>query len=46
MEDWMVQITDGLDIGERLVIEGHRDIEDGQQINVVKVVTDPNEYTL
>jgi membrane fusion protein (multidrug efflux system) len=46
MEDWMVQITSGLSVGERLVIEGHRDIENGQQIKVVKVITNPNEYTL
>lgn len=46
MEDWMVQITNGLNIGDRLVIEGHRDIEDGQKVNVVKVVNNPNEYTL
>jgi membrane fusion protein, multidrug efflux system len=46
MENWMVQITSGLTAGERLVIEGHRDIEDGQQINVVKVISNPNEYTL
>ncbi len=46
MEDWMVQITSGLTAGERLVIEGHRDIENGQRVNVVKVITNPNEYTL
>ena len=46
MEDWMIQITDGLSIGDRLIIEGHRDIEDGQKIKVVKVVNNPNEYTL
>lgn len=46
MEDWMVQITNGLTIGDRLVIEGHRAIEDGQKIKVVKVVNNPNEYTL
>lgn len=46
MEDWMVQITSGLRVGERLVIEGHRDIENGQQVKVVKVISNPNEYTL
>jgi membrane fusion protein, multidrug efflux system len=46
MEDWMVQITSGLSVGDRLVIEGHRDIENGQQVNVVKVINNPNEYTL
>lgn len=46
MENWMVQIISGLKVGERLVIEGHRDIENGQKIKVVKVITNPNEYTL
>jgi membrane fusion protein, multidrug efflux system len=46
MENWMVQITNGLTVGDRLVIEGHRDIENGQRVNVVKVINNPNEYTL
>lgn len=46
MENWMVQITAGLEIDDRLVIEGHRDIENGQHVNVVKVISNPNEYTL
>lgn len=41
IEKWMVQITDGLEAGEKVVIEGHRDVEDGQKINVLKVVNNP-----
>ncbi|HKJ65917.1 MAG TPA: efflux RND transporter periplasmic adaptor subunit [Desulfopila sp.] len=46
MEKWMVEVKKGLQTGERLVIEGHRDIEDGQKIEVVKVVNSVDEYTL
>ena len=46
MDGWMVQITSGLSAGEHLLVEGHRDVEDGQQINVIKTLTDPGELTL
>ncbi len=36
MEQWMVEITTGLSPGEHLIVEGHRDIEDGQKIQVIK----------
>ncbi len=36
MEQWLVEITAGLSPGEHLIIEGHRDIENGQKIRVVK----------
>lgn len=46
MEEWMVEIIDGLEAGEHVVIEGHRDVEDGRKVKVVKVITDPEAYTL
>lgn len=46
MENWMVEVVDGLKDQDRLIIEGHRDIEDNQKINVVKMVTDLREYRL
>jgi membrane fusion protein (multidrug efflux system) len=46
MEGWMIEITDGLAPGEHVVVEGHRDVEDGRKVQVVKVITDPGEYTL
>lgn len=39
MEDWMVQATSGLSPGDKLVVEGHRDIENNQAINPVSIVT-------
>ena len=46
MEQWMVEITKGLKAGERIVVEGHRDVEDGRKVKVVKVITDPGVYSL
>lgn len=46
LEKWQVQITEGLRAGEKVVIEGHRDVEDGQQVNVIKTISDPRALQL
>jgi membrane fusion protein (multidrug efflux system) len=46
MDGWMVQITTGLVAGDHLVVEGHRDVENGQQVKVIKTLTNPGELTL
>ncbi len=46
MENWMVEVTSGLTAMDRLVIEGHRDMEPGREIKVVKVLTSLDEYSL
>ncbi|THB79707.1 MAG: efflux RND transporter periplasmic adaptor subunit [Desulfobulbaceae bacterium] len=46
MESWLVEITDGINPGDRVVVEGHRDVENDQKVKVVKVVTDPGAYSL
>jgi len=46
IEKWQVQITEGLQAGDKVVIEGHRDVEDGQQVKVIHEVTDPTSLTL
>ena len=38
MEKWLVQITEGLSPGDRLIVEGHRDVEDDQEVKVVQVI--------
>jgi len=40
MEEWQAQITKGLEAGERVIIEGHRDVEAGQQVNTIRLLTD------
>jgi len=46
IEKWQVQVTEGLEAGEKVVVEGHRDIEDGQEIEVIQVLTDPGNMQL
>jgi len=46
MEGWLVQVTDGLAVGDSILVEGHRDVEDKQKVKVVKSITDPKELTL
>lgn len=46
MEKWLVEIPKGLAEGEHLVVEGHRDIEDKQQVRVVKALTSPEALPL
>jgi membrane fusion protein (multidrug efflux system) len=46
MEQWMVEITNGLEDGDRVVVEGHRDVENSQKVNVVKVISNLGAYSL
>lgn len=46
MEQWMVEITKGLSEGENLIVEGHRDVENNQQVRVIKTLTSPEGLTL
>lgn len=41
--DWRVQILSGLEAGDRLVVVGHRLLEEGQAVDVVKNVSSPEE---
>ncbi|MBW1691218.1 MAG: efflux RND transporter periplasmic adaptor subunit [Deltaproteobacteria bacterium] len=40
---WQAQVTTGLKAGERVIVVGHRLLDDGQPIEVVKNVNDPRE---
>ncbi len=46
MEKWMVQITEGLNAGDKLIVEGHRDVENDQQVKVVQAITRPEDLRL
>jgi RND family efflux transporter MFP subunit len=35
-ESWLVEVTSGLSPDERVVVEGHRDVQDGDVVNVTK----------
>ncbi len=43
-EGWQVLIRNGIQHGEKVIIQGHRSIEDGQKVRVVKELTDVNEF--
>jgi len=36
LEGWMIQVTSGLEPGDNLIVEGHRDVDDNQPVNIVK----------
>jgi len=40
---WQAHITSGLKAGERVVVVGHRLLDDGQAVEVIKNVSNPNE---
>lgn len=46
VQEWLVEVTEGLNPGDRVVVEGHRDVEDGQQVRVIHVITDPGSLSL
>jgi len=43
LEGWQVLITEGLVPGDKVIIEGHRSVEDGQKVKVVKTVSSVKE---
>ncbi|MCW5201904.1 MAG: efflux RND transporter periplasmic adaptor subunit [Candidatus Electrothrix communis] len=43
-EGWQILIQSGLHHGEKVIIQGHRSIEDGQKVRVVKELTDLSEF--
>ncbi len=45
-EEWLVEITSGLQAGDRVIVEGHRDVEDGRPVTVVKELSEPGRLIL
>jgi membrane fusion protein (multidrug efflux system) len=43
LEGWMIQVKSGLKVGDKVIIVGHRQVDDGQAVQVIKNVTDPAE---
>lgn len=43
LAEWEVQIRSGLLPGDRVIVVGHRQVEDGQALEVIKNVSDPRE---
>jgi len=43
LNGWMIQVKSGLNTGDKVIIVGHRQLEDGQSVKVIKTVTDASE---
>ena len=44
LTEWQIQVTSGLDPGDRVIVDGHRLlVNDGQSVEVLWNVTDPRE---
>ncbi len=43
LDGWLVQVTEGLAAGDRVIVEGHRTVENGQAVSVVQAVTASGE---
>jgi len=43
LDDWQVQVISGLEPGDRVIVVGHRLLDDGQAVEVIEEVADPSE---
>ncbi|MCP3678595.1 MAG: hypothetical protein GY721_13735, partial [Deltaproteobacteria bacterium] len=43
LDGWCIEVLSGLRVGEQVIVVGHRSIEEGQEVNVARAVTDPRE---
>ena len=43
LDGWQVQIKTGLEPGERVIVVGHRFLDDGQPVKIIKNVSRPSE---
>jgi len=43
LQGWMIQVKSGLKVGDKVIIVGHRQVDEGQAVQVIKNVTDPSE---
>jgi membrane fusion protein (multidrug efflux system) len=46
LEDWRVQVKKGLATGDRVIIEGHRNVEQGQKVNIIRTLLGKEGATL
>ncbi len=43
LDGWRMQITKGVEPGDRVIVVGQRSVNEGRRINIVRTVTDPEE---
>lgn len=45
LDGWRVLVNEGLNPNDRVIVVGHRSVEDGQEVKVIRTVTDPKEIS-
>lgn len=43
LDGWKIQISKGLSEGDRVIVVGHRSVDEGQNVNVVRSLSNPEE---
>jgi hypothetical protein len=43
LDGWRCEVKKGLSVGERVIVVGQRNVNDGQAVNVVRLISDPGE---
>jgi RND family efflux transporter MFP subunit len=43
LDGWQVQVSEGLMPGEQVIVVGHRSVNDGERVNIVRKVSSPEE---
>ena len=45
-DGWNIEVKEGLKNGDKLIVVGHRQISDGQKVNITRIIADPKELLL
>jgi hypothetical protein len=43
LDGWRVEVKQGLDPGDQVIVVGHRSVNDGDKVNVVRVTENPED---
>ena len=43
LEGWMLEITEGLSPGEKVIVVGHRSVDEGQDVKVIRTAQSPGD---
>ena len=43
LDGWRSQVKAGLTAGDQVIVVGHRNVNDGQKVQIVRQVDDPKE---
>ena len=43
LDGWRCEVKKGLTVGERVIVVGQRNVNDGQAVTIVRQISDPGE---